>query len=357
METGSSEALYRLGALNETTQNYAEAVKLYGRGAAHDDYRAMVSLGEMYEQGRGVQKDVGRAVKLYEQAGNGSPWAQFKLGVLYSQGEALPADYAKALAWWHKSADGGNIKAINNLGVMYDRGLGVSVDYQQALSFYLKARALPQAKGNLQAIFEEGRGAPDDPAKRATWYRVGADAGVAAAQFRLGMLYAKGIGLPRDNCAAAELLSAAENQGYPNARNELSDLLFTMGQAYESNKQLAVCKHLIPYASSGQDISTILFSQSLFLGNKRAVDYVAAKYERMGNLAAAQQVRGAYGRISPPRQVPPHWPAGFDLTLDEDQQRVRQIRIASVGQVQSAGVAIVNPDIYTIIYWRPPSTK
>jgi len=56
MERGSGESLYRLASLSDKTQDYSEALKLYRRGVKQGDYRAMVDLGDMLEQGRGVKR-------------------------------------------------------------------------------------------------------------------------------------------------------------------------------------------------------------------------------------------------------------------------------------------------------------
>ncbi len=347
-ELGDGEARYRLAAVNETTGNYAEAVKLYGKGVEHDDYRAMVSLGEMHEQGRGVRKDMARAVQLYERAADRSPWAQFKLGVLYWQGESVPRNYARAIRWWQKAADGGNGKAQNNLGVMYERGLGVPRDYKQALDRYLAARGVPQAKGNLENFFEEGRGAPGGPDAAAAWYRIGADAGIASAQYKLGTFYSRGYGVERDDCEAMKLLAAAQGQGYPKARDELSELAFNMAQAYEKGER-PICKEPAATAPGSRESAEMYYMQAVLLGNERAADHLAAKYEKAGDSAKAAKVRELQAlAAAAPRPAPPKWPAGFNVDPGEDPQRTMQIRIAGTAQAQAAGVDM---DMFNVIYW------
>ena len=52
------------------------------------------------------------------------------------------------------------------------------------------------AQFNLGVMYAEGRGVPRDDAEAARWYRCAADQGEAAAQFNLGLMYAKGEGVP-----------------------------------------------------------------------------------------------------------------------------------------------------------------
>jgi TPR repeat protein len=48
-------------------------------------------------------------------------------------------DRAKAVAWFLKAAEQGNVKAQYNLGVMYDTGAGVPRSHTQAVAWYSKA--------------------------------------------------------------------------------------------------------------------------------------------------------------------------------------------------------------------------
>jgi TPR repeat protein len=348
-EAGDGEALYRLAVLSDRTGDPAEAARLYGRGVAHDDYRAMLGLGELYEHGRGVRKDMARAVQLYERAADRSNWAQFKLGVLYYKGEGIPKDRAKAIQWWKKAADGGNAKAQNNVGVMYDRGLGVPRDYGQALERYLAAREVPQAIGNLEDFFEEGRGAPSLPIAAAAWYRKGADARVASAQYKLGTFYAKGHGVLRDDCKAMELLAAAQEQGYPKGREELSELLYAMGEAVEKGERPSC--GLLPATAAGAQAAEMFYAQAVSLGNKRAADALAAKYEKAGDSAKAANVRELSAlAAAAPRPERPKWPTGFNLDPGADQQRAIRLRIAGVAQAQAA---TMDPEIFNVIQWWP----
>jgi TPR repeat protein len=347
MESGSGEALYRLAALNDKTGDDAEALKLYRRGVQHEDYRAMVDLGEKYEQGRGVKKDEVQAVRLYEQAGERSKWAQFKLGILYMQGKGVPKDEAKALQWWQKSADGGNAKAQNNLGFMYDRGIAVQRDYKKALDWYLLAqgRGVPQARANLEDFFEEGRGAPAEPASAAAWYRTGAQAGVASAQYRLGTFYAKGRGVARDELEAAKWLQKAAEQGYAKAIPELAEIYFVLGTRHEKGEGVA----------QNQQTATQFYAQAASLGNRRALDRLVEIRERAGDRDGAAKLREFFAHAPAPEiREREKLPVGFNLDPGKDEQREMQIRVAGTGQMESAAVS---GDAFTVIVWIPPQPK
>ena len=86
----------------------------------------------------------------------------------------------------------------------------------------LVALALP-----ARADFAKGVAAyerKDYPAAAKEW-EPDANAGNAAAQFNLGMLYLDGKGVPQDNAEAAVWLRRAADQGYAKAQHNLGALL------------------------------------------------------------------------------------------------------------------------------------
>jgi TPR repeat protein len=54
--------------------------------------------------------------------------AQNSLGYVYSEGEGVEKDAAQAVHWYQKAAEQGHAEAQHNLGTMYWRGEGVEQD-------------------------------------------------------------------------------------------------------------------------------------------------------------------------------------------------------------------------------------
>jgi TPR repeat protein len=324
---GDGEARYRAASLAAGAGDYGEARALYERGVRENDWRATLDLGQMYEDGRGVPKDLARAAGLYERA-EGSRWAHFKLGVLYLEGGAnLPQDYAKARGWLQRSAGEGNAGARNNLGVMAERGLGARVDYAEARDLYLAALrgGNPQAKGNLEKLYAEGRGAPSGSAAL-DWYRTGADAGISSAQYRLGTMYARGEHVARDDQLAAQWLLRAAEQGHPQARKEAGEALYRMGRD--------------PEAAA--------------LGHEGAARRLAEKMSAAGQPGAAEELRRFLAHAQ--RQAPPPraWPEGIATDPGDDPTRTIAIRIAGAGSIQAVAVNPMMASPYDVILWFPP---
>jgi len=70
------------------------------------------------------------------------------------------------------------------------------------------------AQYDLGVIYAYGDGVPKDEAKAATWYQKAAAQGNKYAQFELGVMYAFGRGLPKDEAMAAEWYQKAKAQGW-----------------------------------------------------------------------------------------------------------------------------------------------
>ncbi len=322
---GDGESRYRLARLAAEHGEPAEAVRLYERGVRDDDHRAMLDLGELYEHGRRVKRDVRRAVGLYERAAERSGWARFKIGTLYLQGEGIPADYAKALAWLRRSAGEGHPGARNNLGQMYERGLGVPVDYATARDLYLAAMAAGnlEAHGNLERFYAEGRGAPGGKA-HADRYRGGAEAGVVAAQVRLGRMYAKGENAPRDEREAVKWLAAAARQGHPEARKEAAELYYKLGDLVEA----------------------------MAYGHPRAEKELAARLAAASDAEKAEYLKRMYAA---PRGFPPPivHPAGITRDAGEDRERHMAVRVAGMATAYAAAGDAAIANVYDIVRWFP----
>ena len=73
-------------------------------------------------------------------AEEGSPEAQFNLGLMYFHGHGVERDLQEAAHWYRMSADRGYAKAQFSLGDMYDQGLGIEQNEIQAHLWFNLAR-------------------------------------------------------------------------------------------------------------------------------------------------------------------------------------------------------------------------
>lgn len=114
-------------------ENYEKALDKLEPAAKEGDRKALVYLARMYYEGRGVEKDVVRAIRLFRSAAEaGDSKAMVTVGYAYSNGIGVSTDNARAVKWYRKAADAGNAVAQRNLGLMYEEGEGVYRDYKKS---------------------------------------------------------------------------------------------------------------------------------------------------------------------------------------------------------------------------------
>jgi TPR repeat protein len=159
-------ALGVTGAAGQASAGFSEAMAAYRVADYQTAYReflplaengmaaAQYKLGLMYENGRGVPKDLDEAEKWYGLAADqGYSSAQYNLGfVHYSQN-----DIAGTTEWWSRAAQGGDEQAMFSLGF----------------------------------IFAEGDRAPHDPVQAHMWYDLAAAHGSADAAYKRDQLARK----------------------------------------------------------------------------------------------------------------------------------------------------------------------
>ena len=77
------------------------------------------------------------------------------------------------------------------------------------------------AQYKLGFMYDKGLGVPQDYARAVEWYRKAAEQGVAGAQYNLGVMYYNGQGVPQDYAKAVEWYRKATEQGYADAQYNL----------------------------------------------------------------------------------------------------------------------------------------
>ena len=120
-----------------------------------------------------------RAVLIWKPlAENGDPWAQVSLGEMYQQGKGVPQDYVKAAYWYQAAAEQGLDLAQINLARLYDDGLGVQQDYAEAFRWYLAAarQGMLYAQARLGEAYLLGHGVPQSDVKAHMWFNIASTA-------------------------------------------------------------------------------------------------------------------------------------------------------------------------------------
>lgn len=121
---------------------------------------AVAYLGDAYFNGRGVEKDIPKAMDFfYDAALDGDVDAMYSLGAAFFMGKDVPADYGKALDFLAQASAKGSSRAQNTLGLMYLGGFGTEQNIPKAKRLFNKAvsQGNVNAQKNLNMIREQGR--------------------------------------------------------------------------------------------------------------------------------------------------------------------------------------------------------
>ncbi|MBN1141703.1 MAG: sel1 repeat family protein [Deltaproteobacteria bacterium] len=171
--------MYREGDLDGRHRDYREAIRWYQKAATSQNPRhrgeACHALAEMHEQGLGVPKNPGQALKWYRQAASlGEAESKYRLGYLYETGQGVGRDYRQAAQWYREASAARVAVARFRLGLLYERGLGVSASRAEATNWYRRAAegGYGPCQYALGQKYEQGAGVPKDLVKAHLWYHL-----------------------------------------------------------------------------------------------------------------------------------------------------------------------------------------
>ena len=180
---------YLFGAAPEG-RDLGKAAAQFEKGTELGDPAAMTSLAMMHRAAIGVPQDSARMVALLNDAAEaGYHFAQYRLAQTYLSGDGIPGradpalgipDPARAVTWFTRAADAGNLEAALELAGLYA---------------------------------DPGSGLPDNPGEQARLTQMAADTGLPAALAAMGVLYETGRGVERRPQVAADLYVQALESG------------------------------------------------------------------------------------------------------------------------------------------------
>lgn len=164
--------------------DFETARKIWEDLAKNGDAQAMNNLGVIYDQGKGVEPDAGRAAHWFAESANaGNPSGMANYGRLLEQGRGVPANLAEAARWFDMAARQGQPEAQYNLGYLYEHGHGVKKDDEAAAAWYSRAAASRQkdALARLGHFYRIGKGVEKNESRANLLLYAGAMEGSTAA--------------------------------------------------------------------------------------------------------------------------------------------------------------------------------
>lgn len=131
-------------------------------------------------------------------------------------------------------------------------------NYAKAMQEYrpLAEQGHAFAQFRLGMMYRKGQGVPRNDAEAAKWYRLAAEQGNADAQFQLGMMYRKGQGVPKNATEAARWYQLAaeqinpENPTFPHKDITCRTRLFDSTDLTECMMEVIRCQWAVPFGGT-----------------------------------------------------------------------------------------------------------
>ena len=208
-ENGDNDASFNLGERfffgRSVKQDYAKAVKWYTISADRGDCSSQKKLADCYYLGQGIERNIAMAAKYYEMAAEQGDYdSQKALIRCYTIGGAgFPSNKAKADHFSERY--GISTKAGTSDGLLKNAQSGD-----------------PEAEFKLGNMYLRGVGIELDRGKGIHWLKQAAKHGHTAAKYNLACCYMSGIGVPQDKTTAILMFSEAAQSGDLDAVNNLA---------------------------------------------------------------------------------------------------------------------------------------
>ncbi|KAL0731738.1 hypothetical protein Bca4012_027832 [Brassica carinata] len=175
---------------------------------------------------RGEDDEGFKVLEYYAQIGMTS--AMYKVGCFYYFSlRGLRHDQAKAVYWFSKAAEKGELSSMEILGEIYARGTGVERNYTKAFGCLTLAAegGLCSAYTGLGYLYLKGYGVDKNYTKARECFEKVSDSEDPSGMYYLGMLYLKGNGVKRDVKQATKYFLVASNAGLPKAMYQIAKML------------------------------------------------------------------------------------------------------------------------------------
>ena len=150
--------------------------------AARGCDEALPKVGNIYFYGQAGRADAKEAAIWYEKALEKGVQGSYiyTLGLLYMQGRGVETDMSRAVHFFRKGGEMGEVHCLHQLATLHSMGVGVPLDEDKARALYEQAGA----KGMAEAFFDLGmlHVRAGDSATGLRWIQQAADAGMEKAQ-------------------------------------------------------------------------------------------------------------------------------------------------------------------------------
>jgi hypothetical protein len=228
----SPDACGKLGLLFEQGKGVEKDLSLandiYKKGCETDSGVSCRFLAENVSAGLGVKSDVALAYKIMRRGCElGDLEACRKAAVASYLGDGASVDHAAAAGYWEKACLGGLLSACLPLGTMFENGDGVAKKPEIAAKLYLRACSDEDQRGcvSLGVLYYFGRGVDRDQTKAVSLFQFACNKGDLDACMNVGIMQLQGEGVAKDESRAVETFRGlCDDKNFPKACSTLGYL-------------------------------------------------------------------------------------------------------------------------------------
>lgn len=226
------------------TGSYEAALRIAMPAAKGGDPVAQNIVGAAYNDGHGVDKDIGMSINWFKKsADQGNVKALYNLGLAY-RNDVTPPDFANAISYFEQAMRDDYASAFTQRGEMYMLGQGSDALPDRARIVLNRAAELDDADGiaMLADLFRTGQGGEEDVDMARHLYSRAAALGHGGAMGNLAVMYEVGMGAPEDTAIAYALYVEAVELGDANSAINLASFMMEFdGYWYSPPTAYAYC--------------------------------------------------------------------------------------------------------------------
>lgn len=184
-----------------------EKAKYYMNELANNgEARSVFKFAWKLNHGKGVVKDLTKAIEVYEIAGK-AEYSESYYAIAWIYYDTFK-DYKKTIEYLQKGAELYNSNSITLLGNLYLNGEGVKKDIVKAIEYYEMVPSNKFASYNLGYAYS----LMNDYKNAKRYYEISAKKDNKGAIFQLGFIYEKGLGVKKDINKAIRLYKKANTK-------------------------------------------------------------------------------------------------------------------------------------------------
>lgn len=205
------------------------ALQWFMRSAQFGNSDSQFNTGLSYQYGvMGREIDMERAMYWYTKAAeSGQEFALLNMGEIYYNGRGVAFDFDRALYYFTWAADKGETQAMVNLGNIYNEGIYVKRDTEMAIAYWLDAaqRGVISCYALIGKMYSQGDGVRQNHKTALAYFRQGADD--ADCRYHIALYYYHGQGgVKKSYQMALELFTSIES------KTESTECCYMLGECY-----------------------------------------------------------------------------------------------------------------------------